>query len=95
MAATFFLARGLTRGAYIDTEAASAVAMHLTKLIVLGAAAVLTWHTGLVGLAIAPAATGGAWAGKKVLDRLPVVAFVVLVEAGLVVAGTLLLITGG
>ncbi len=95
MVAPFFLARGLTRGAYIGTEAASAVVMHLTKLIVFGAAAVLTWRTGLIGLALAPAAAGGAWAGKKILDRLPVAVFVVVVEAGLVISGLLLLITGG
>ena len=95
MVAPFFLARGLTRGAYIGTEAASAVVMHLTKLIVFGAAAVLTLRTGLIGLALAPAAAGGAWAGKKILDRLPVAIFVALVEIGLIVSGLLLLISGG
>jgi uncharacterized membrane protein YfcA len=95
MVAPFFLARGLVRGAYIGTEAASAVVMHFTKLIVFGAAAVLTWRTGLIGLALAPAAAGGAWSGKKVVDRLPVAVFVILVEAGLIVSGLLLLITGG
>lgn len=95
MVAPFFLARGMVRGAYIGTEAASAVVMHLTKLVVFGAAAVLTWHTGLIGLALAPAAAGGAWTGKKVLDRLPVNVFVILVEAGLVISGLLLLLTGG
>jgi uncharacterized membrane protein YfcA len=69
--------------------------MHVTKLIVFGAAAVLTWRSGLIGLALAPAAAAGAWAGKKVLDRLPVAVFVVLIEAGLLVSGLLLLITGG
>jgi uncharacterized membrane protein YfcA len=94
LVAPFFLARGLIRGAYIGTEAACAVVMHLTKLIVFGAAAVLTWRTGLIGLALAPAAAAGAWTGKKVLDRLPTTVFVILVEAGLVTSGTLLLITG-
>jgi uncharacterized membrane protein YfcA len=93
--APFFLARGLVRGAYIGTEAASAVVMHLTKLIVFGAVAVLTWRTGLIGLALAPAAAGGAWAGKEVLDRLHVNVFISLVEAGLIISGLLLLITGG
>jgi uncharacterized protein len=95
MVAPFFLARGMVRGAYIGTEAASAVVMHLTKLVVFGAAAVLTWRTGLIGLALAPAAAGGAWAGKKILDRLPVTVFVILVEAGLVISGLILVITGG
>lgn len=95
MVAPFFLARGLTRGAYIGTEAASAVVMHLTKLVIFGAAAILTWRTGLFGLALAPAAAVGAWTGKKILDRLPVPVFVFLVEAGLIVSGTTLLLTAG
>ncbi|HET6214309.1 MAG TPA: sulfite exporter TauE/SafE family protein [Micromonosporaceae bacterium] len=94
MVAPFFLARGLVRGVYIGTEAASAVVMHLTKLIVFGAAAVVTAYTGMVGLGLAPAAAAGAWAGKQIVDRLPVRIFVVLVEAGLVASGLLLLVRG-
>lgn len=93
--APFFLARGLLRGAYIGTEAASAVVMHLTKLIVFGAAAVLTASSALIGLALAPASTAGAWVGKKIVDRLPTPVFVVVVEIGLIASGLLLTITGG
>jgi uncharacterized membrane protein YfcA len=92
MVAPFFLARGLVRGAYIGTEAASAVVMHLTKVVVFGAVAVLTWHAALVGLALAPAAAAGAWVGKVLLDRIPVTVFVVLVEVGLIAAGLLLIV---
>ena len=95
MVAPFFLARGLVRGAYIGTEAAAAVVMHLTKLVVFGAAAVLTLGSGLIGLALAPAASAGAWLGKRIVDRLPVAVFVAVVEVGLVAAGLLLLIGGG
>ncbi|MFJ8630963.1 sulfite exporter TauE/SafE family protein [Streptomyces sp. NPDC093568] len=94
MVAPFFLARGLVRGAYIGTEAAAAVVMHLVKLVVFGAAAVLTATSALIGLALAPASTAGAWAGKKIVDRLPVPVFVVLIEVGLVASGILLLVTG-
>ncbi|MFI9589947.1 TSUP family transporter [Nonomuraea sp. NPDC052265] len=95
MVAPFFLARGLLRGAYIGTEAAAAVVMHLTKLIVFGAAAVLTTAGAATGLALAPASAAGAWAGKKIVERLPAGAFVVAVEAGLVASGLVLVITGG
>ncbi|MFI8535027.1 TSUP family transporter [Streptomyces aquilus] len=95
MVAPFFLARGLIRGAYIGTEAASAVVMHLTKLIVFGAAAVLTATSAAVGLALAPAGAAGAWMGKKIVDRLPSHVFVLVVEAGLIASGLLLAITGG
>lgn len=69
--------------------------MHLVKLAVFGAAAVLTASSALTGLALAPACAAGAWAGKKITGRLPVTVFVTLVEAGLVASGLLLLITGG
>lgn len=94
MVAPFFLARGLVRGAYIGTEAASAVVMHLVKLIVFGAAAILTWSSAATGLALVPATMVGAWAGKKVVDRLPVPVFVALIEVGLVASGVLLIVTG-
>lgn len=94
LVAPFFLARGLVRGAYIGTEAAAAVVMHVTKLVVFGAASVLTASTLGIGLALAPASAAGAWVGKRILDRLPTKAFLVLVEIGLVVAGGLLLIRG-
>ncbi|MFN7148447.1 MAG: sulfite exporter TauE/SafE family protein [Microthrixaceae bacterium] len=94
LVAPFFLARGLVAGAYIGTEAASAVVMHLTKLVVFGAAAVLTASTLGIGLALAPASAAGAWVGKRILDRLPTHVFLALVEISLVVAGLLLLIRG-
>ena len=95
MVAPFFLARGLLRGACIGTEAASAVVMHLTKLLVFGAVAVLTASTALIGLALAPAGTAGAWAGKKIVDRLPAHVFVAVVELGLIASGLLPAVTGG
>ncbi|MGW2618142.1 sulfite exporter TauE/SafE family protein [Streptomyces sp. NPDC001500] len=94
LVAPFFLARGLLKGAYIGTEAAAAVVMHLTKLVVFGAAAVLTASSGLIGLALAPAATTGAWVGKRAVDRLPAPVFVLVVEIGLIVSGLLLTVTG-
>ncbi|MET8538847.1 sulfite exporter TauE/SafE family protein [Streptomyces sp. NPDC005065] len=95
MVAPFFLARGLLKGAYIGTEAASAVVMHLTKLVVFGAAAVLTASNAVIGLALAPASTAGAWTGKKIVDRLPAHVFVIVVEIGLITSGLLLAMTGG
>lgn len=94
LVAPFFLARGLSRGRYIGTEASSAVVMHVTKLVVFGAVTLLTWRTGLVGLALAPATAAGAWAGTKIVHRLPTDAFVVLVELGLVASGVLLVWSG-
>jgi uncharacterized membrane protein YfcA len=94
LTAPFFLAYGLTKRAYIGTEAASATVMHITKLIVYGGASVLAPASVAIGLALAPATLAGTWAGTHLLDRIPARVFLVLVEAGLVVAGTLLIIRG-
>ncbi|MGK5629925.1 TSUP family transporter [Streptomyces sp. URMC 123] len=71
LVAPFFLARGLVRGAYIGTEAAAALVMHLVKLVVFGATTVLTGTGALIGVALSPASAAGAWVGKKIVDRLP------------------------
>ncbi len=94
LTAPFFLAYGLTRRAYIGTEAASATVMHLTKLVVYGGAAVLTLGTAGIGLALAPAVAAGTWVGTRIVDRLPTRLFVALVEVALCVAGILLIVRG-
>ena len=45
----------------------------------------------LLGLALVPATTAGAWVGKRLVGRISDRVFVAMVEAGLVVAGVLLL----
>ncbi len=70
LVAPFMLARGLTKGAYIGTEASTAVVMHLTKLFVFGLAAVLTIAGISYGIALAPASAGGTYVGKRVVDHL-------------------------
>ncbi len=94
LTAPFFLAYGLLKGAFIGTEALAAVVMHFTKLVVYGGADLLSLKTVLVGAALAPATVAGAWLGKRLLDRIPEHAFVVLVEIGLLVAGALFIIRG-
>ncbi len=91
MTAPFFLAAGLTRGAYIGTEAACALLMHLTKTAAYGAGDLLSVRVLLLGLALVPATTAGAWVGKRLVGRISDRVFVNLVEVGLVVAAVLLL----
>ena len=50
LTAPFFLAYGLTRAAYIGTEAASALTMHLTKIAAYGAGDLLTARVLLYGM---------------------------------------------
>jgi uncharacterized membrane protein YfcA len=92
LTAPFFLAAGLTRAAYIGTEAASALTLHVTKIAAYGAGDLLTNRVVLYGLALTPATLAGTWAGKKVVGRISDRMFVVLVEAGLLLAGVLFLI---
>ena len=88
----FFLAYGLTRAAYIGTEAASALTMHLTKIATYGAGDLLTRQVLLYGVALTPATLLGAWTGKQIVGRISDRLFVLLVELGLLAAGALFLI---
>ncbi len=94
LTAPFFLAAGLTRSAYIGTEAACALLMHLTKLTVYGAGDLLTRRVLLLGLVLTPATLAGAWAGRKTLGRVSDRLFVLLVEIGLVAATLVLIVSG-
>lgn len=92
--APFFLAAGLVKGAYIGTEAAATVVMHVTKLIAYGAADVLTPQVSVVGLALGPFMVAGSFMGKRIVDRLPARVFIILIEGVLVIAGLAFLIGG-
>jgi uncharacterized membrane protein YfcA len=87
LTAPFFLAYGLTRAAYIGTEAASALIMHVTKTVAYAGNGMLTSRIVLYGAALTPATLAGAWVGKAIVGRLNDRVFTALVEAGLLVAG--------
>jgi uncharacterized membrane protein YfcA len=92
LTAPFFLAAGLTRGAYIGTEAAGALTLHLTKIVTYGVGDVLTTPVLLHGIALTPAVLLGAWVGKKIVGHIGDRVFVLLVEIGLLAAGALFLL---
>ncbi|GHJ42978.1 hypothetical protein Cs7R123_03200 [Catellatospora sp. TT07R-123] len=92
LTAPFFLAYGLARAAYIGTEAASALTMHLAKLAAYGAGDLITGQVLVYGLALTPATLAGAWTGKRLLARVSDRLFVRLVEAGLLISGALFLL---
>ncbi|MDZ5443637.1 MULTISPECIES: sulfite exporter TauE/SafE family protein [Micromonospora] len=91
LTAPFFLAYGLTRAAYVGTEAAAALTLHLSKTVGYAAAGLIGRDVLLLGAALTPATLAGAWVGRRVVGRISDRVFVVLVEAGLVVAAVLLL----
>ncbi|HEX9738959.1 MAG TPA: sulfite exporter TauE/SafE family protein, partial [Candidatus Limnocylindria bacterium] len=78
--APFFLAAGLVKSAYIGTEAAATVVMHVAKLVAYGTAALLTAATVGIGLLMAPAMIAGSVIGKRIVDRLPERVFVAIIE---------------
>ena len=92
--APFFLAFGLVKGAYIGTEALCTVVMHLTKLVAYGQASILSPRSVAIGVAMGPLMIAGSALGKRIVDRLPERAFVVIIEGVLVLAGVAFLVGG-
>ena len=92
--APFFLAHGLVKGAYIGTEALATVVMHVAKLIAYHQSSVLPLHAVIAGLAIGPIMIFGSFLGKRMVDRLSEKVFVWIIEATLLVAGSLFIWKG-
>jgi uncharacterized protein len=92
LAAPFFLAYGLVKGAYIGTEAMTAVVMHITKLGVYGTYSLVDLRSLLIGLAIGAIMILGTFLGKKSLDRLPEKIFPYLIDAVLLISGVLFIL---
>jgi uncharacterized protein len=92
LAAPFFLAYGLVGRAYVGTEAAASLVVHLTKVAAYGTGSLISVKVLMLGAALAPAVAAGTWVGAKVLPRISRRLFVVVTEVGILVAGTLLLV---
>lgn len=90
--APFFLAVGLVKGAYIGTEASATVVMHVAKLGAYRAGDLLPWASLAAGLALGPMMVAGSWTGKRIVDRLPERAFVIIIELTMLGAGLLFLV---
>ncbi len=88
----FFLAYGLTKEAFVGTEALCAVGMHLVKSVTYFQLGVLSPKEFMIGLGFGAFMMLGSFAAKKVLERLPRDKFLVLVEAALIVVGLVMLI---
>ncbi|MBI1845548.1 MAG: sulfite exporter TauE/SafE family protein [Candidatus Rokubacteria bacterium] len=87
IAAPFFLAYGLRRGAYIATEGICAFAMHATRGVVFARYSLISGQTLLLGLLLGSVMFAGSWLGRRLLDRMSDRTFLVLVEALLVTMG--------
>jgi len=83
--APFYLSYGLTKGAFIGTEALGTVVMQLTKLSAYQALDVMSRDIWLTGLLLGPVMVIGSYTGMRILNRIPTRAFLLMIE--FVVAG--------
>lgn len=90
--APFFLAYGLTKAAYIGTEAAATTIMHGTKLVAYSGAGVLATSAAATGLALVPSMIAGSWVGRRLLGRLSERSFATILDAVLLLSGALLIL---
>lgn len=88
----FFLAYGLTKEAFVGTEALCAVGMHLVKSIAYNRLNVLNASELTTGVTFGAIMSLGSYVAKKILERLSRQAFLVFVEIMLCVIGLYMLI---
>lgn len=87
LAAPFFLSYGLVRGAYIGTEALTAVVMHAVKLLVYGRYELLNAPSVATGVAVGVVMIAGSYLGRRVVERLPERVFQWTIEAVVIASG--------
>jgi uncharacterized protein len=87
IAAPYFLAHGLVGAAYIGTEAAASVVVHVTKVAAYGSGNLMSGNVLQLAAALTPAILVGAWVGKKTVQRISRRQFVVVIEVGVLLAG--------
>ncbi|HET7876559.1 MAG TPA: sulfite exporter TauE/SafE family protein [Methylomirabilota bacterium] len=83
----FFLGYGLRRGAYIATDALCTVGTYVTRGVVFQRYDLMTAPVVAVGLYLGVVMIGGAWVGRRLLDRMSERAFLLVVEILIVAAG--------
>ena len=87
LSAPFFLAYGLTKEAFVGTEALCATIMHLVKSVAYNRLNVLGCRELLAGLLYGTIMVGGSFTAKKILDRVSREQFLRLVEVMLLLIG--------
>ncbi|MDE2765301.1 MAG: sulfite exporter TauE/SafE family protein [Chloroflexota bacterium] len=90
----FFLAYGLTRGAFVGTMSAGNVAMNGVRIPAQSGFDLLTLELALIGVGIGLVMFAGGFAGRWVVTRVSERFFIILVEVVLAAVGLLFLIRG-
>ncbi len=83
----FFLAYGLTKEAFVGTEALCAVGMHLVKSITYHQLGILGMKELAAGISFGLIMSLGSYTARQILEKLSVKTFLVLVEILLVIIG--------
>lgn len=91
LGAALFLGLNLPAIAYVASEAVTAVAMHLTKIIVYQKYQLIGLQEMGFGIFLGIAMILGSWTGKRVIERLPREKFILLVEILLVISAVQLI----
>lgn len=87
----FFLAYGLTRGAFIATEATGSFAVYFSKSAVFQWFGALPWPVVVDGMIVGASMMAGAWAGKRIVERLDARQFHSIMDALMIVSGLTML----
>lgn len=87
----FFLAYGLTKGAFLATEALGSVAVQVTKATVFHAFGVLPWEHLAQGLVVGASLMAGSWIAKAFVQRIEPARFNMLIDGLMLTVGVLLL----
>ncbi len=89
--AVVFLGLRLPPTAFVATEAAAAMVLHLVKLSAYGGSSLLTNTQWGLGLTLALAMVLGSWIGRRLLERVPDRVMACIIEITLVASGVALL----
>jgi uncharacterized membrane protein YfcA len=85
--APFYLAYGLSRNAYIGTDAFATALMQSAKLATLSAAPFVTPPVAIIGVVLIPFMILGAYVGRRTVERLSERAFTLIIETVMVISG--------
>ncbi len=89
----FFLAYGLVKGSFLSTEAVGSIAVYLTKAAVFFTMGALPLGTLVKGLIVGSSVMLGSYLGKRIVQRLEIAQFQLLMDAVLLIAGLTMLAT--
>jgi uncharacterized membrane protein YfcA len=90
-----FLAYGLVKGAFLATEAASSLAVYISKSITFRTLGALPFDSLARGLIVGSSLMAGTFLAKRVVVRLPAERFRVLMDGLLLVSGATMLWAAG